>query len=46
MRCHVKVSLKASLLAALLLNGVCAVAGHADWKQDWEKSVVAGEKLF
>jgi iron(III) transport system substrate-binding protein len=40
----VRTSLKASLLAALLLNAVFAVSVRADWKQDWEKTVAAAEK--
>jgi len=40
----VRTSLKASLLAALLLNLVLAASGRGDWKQDWEKTVAAAEK--
>ena len=39
-----RTSLKASLLAALLLNTSFVAAVHADWKQDWEKTLAAAEK--
>jgi ABC-type Fe3+ transport system substrate-binding protein len=35
---------KASLLAVLLLNLALISPVHADWKQDWEKTVAAAEK--
>jgi iron(III) transport system substrate-binding protein len=40
----VKASLKASLLAVLWLSVILAGSVHADWKQDWEKTVAAAEK--
>ncbi len=43
-RCHVRTSLKASLLGTLLLNISLAASVYGDWKQDWEKSVAAAEK--
>jgi iron(III) transport system substrate-binding protein len=40
----VRTSVKATLLAALLLNTAVVAAVRADWKQDWEKTVAAAEK--
>jgi iron(III) transport system substrate-binding protein len=40
----VRTSLKASPLAALLLNVVLAASVQGDWKQEWEKTVAAAEK--
>jgi iron(III) transport system substrate-binding protein len=42
--CHVRSSLKASLLAALLLHVGLAASVRGDWKQEWEKTVAAAEK--
>ena len=39
-----RTSMKASLLAGLLLNAALAASVHGDWKQDWEKTVAAAEK--
>ena len=39
-----RTSLKASPLAALLLNVVLAASVQGDWKQEWEKTVAAAEK--
>jgi iron(III) transport system substrate-binding protein len=40
----VRTALKASLLAALLLNVALTAPVRGDWKQDWEKTVAAAEK--
>jgi iron(III) transport system substrate-binding protein len=40
----VRTTVKASLLATLLLNVSLAVSARGDWKQDWEKTVAAAEK--
>jgi ABC-type glycerol-3-phosphate transport system substrate-binding protein len=40
----VRTSVKASFLAALLLNVALAASVRGDWKQDWEKTVAAAEK--
>lgn len=39
-----KFSSTAKLLTALIVNSVLAGSVHADWKQDWEKTVAAAEK--
>ena len=39
-----RISVKAGLLGALLLNVALAASVRGDWKQDWEKTVAAAEK--
>ena len=39
-----RTAIKASLLAALLLDVFFAAPAYCDWKQDWEKTVAAAEK--
>ena len=39
-----KTAIKASLLAALLINALLAASAYGDWKQDWAKTVAAAEK--
>jgi iron(III) transport system substrate-binding protein len=37
-------SITVRLLSTLMLSAVMAASAHADWKQDWEKTVAAAEK--
>ena len=40
-----RTSVKAGLLGAWLLHLALADAANGDWKQDWEKTVAAAEKI-